>query len=291
MPFYAFMQRIGWPRSYRGKILAICFLGTHVPLVALLVWLAGDGRLLENLPVLLVVLVATLIGTAATLAGLAAMLVPIRLATAALDDYGAERALPDLPTVHGDDAGRLMASVQATIAELDMTIATLEGLSVTDPLTGLYNRRWIDDRRERLISDARRERRPLALLVIDVDRFKSFNDEHGHSMGDQVLILVADAIRDGMRTGDHAVRLGGDEFCVLLPGADREMAEGVAQRIRLATELGVENFIDREAGSITLSMGLSLLQVEDRTFDDLVKRADRQLFQAKRSGRDRLSTG
>lgn len=288
MRFYALMQRVAWPLSYRGKILAICFVGTHVPLIALLAWLIGEGRVEDDLVDILIVLVATLVGTAGALLGLAAMLAPILRATEALDAYAGTRQRPDLPTTHVDAAGRLMASVQTTIMQLDRTIETLESLSVTDPLTGLYNRRWLDDRGERLVSEARRERRSLSLLVIDVDRFKTFNDEHGHAVGDQVLILVADAIREGVRPGDHGVRLGGDEFCVLLPDADLEAAEAAARRIRLATQLGVENFIVG-SGAVTLSMGLAALGPGDRTFDGLFARADEQLLTSKRKGRNRLS--
>ncbi|NDW05840.1 GGDEF domain-containing protein [Jiella pacifica] len=288
MRFYAFMQWVGWPRSYRGKILAICFVGTHVPLIALIAWLIGKGRIEDNLAEILVVLVATLVGTAGALLGLAAMLSPILRATEALDAYAGMRRRPDLPTIHGDAAGRLMASVQTTIMQLDRTIETLESLSVTDPLTGLYNRRWLDDRGERMVSEARREKRPLSLLVIDVDRFKTFNDEHGHAVGDQVLILVADAIREGSGSGGHGVRLGGDEFCVLLPEADREAAAAAGRRIRLATELGVESFIAASA-EVTLSMGLATLGPGDRTFDGLFARADEQLLTSKRKGRNRLS--
>ncbi|MCE7027508.1 GGDEF domain-containing protein [Jiella avicenniae] len=288
MRFYAFMQRVGWPRSYRGKILAICFVGTHVPLIALIAWLIGTGPVEGGLAEILVVLAATLLGTAGALLGLSAMLSPILHATQTLDAYAETGRRPDLPTVHGDAAGRLMASVQMTLTQLDRTIETLESLSVTDPLTGLYNRRWLDDRGERIVAEARRERRPLSLLVIDVDRFKSFNDEHGHAVGDQVLILVADAIREG--AGGHGVRLGGDEFCVLLPDADRKTAEATARRIRLASELGVERFVAAFA-EVTLSMGLATLGPDDRTFDGLFSRADEQLLTAKRKGRNRLSAG
>ena len=290
MRFYALMQRVGWPRSYRGKILAICFLGTHVPLIALIAWLLSRGNVTDDLGIVLVVLVATLVGTAGALLGLAAMLAPISRATGALNAYAERRQRPDLPSNYCDSAGRLMASVQTTIMQLERSLESLENLSVTDPLTGLYNRRWLDERGERAVSDAHRDRRHFSLLVIDVDRFKTFNDEHGHAVGDQVLILVADAIREGMRGGGYGVRLGGDEFCVLLPDADREQAEATARRIRLATELGVENFIAAGSGAVTLSIGLATQGAEDRSFDGLFARADEQLLTAKRKGRNRVST-
>ncbi|MBP0616615.1 GGDEF domain-containing protein [Jiella mangrovi] len=289
MRFYAFMQRIGWPRSYLGKILTICFLGTHVPLITLAVWLVATQQFGDDLAIIVVVLMATLAGTAGALFGLYGMLVPILRATRALDLYARDRKEPELPTIYGDAAGRLMASVQRTILQLDRTIEKLESLSVTDPLTGLYNRRWIDDVGERTVAMARRKNRVVSLLVIDVDHFKVFNDQHGHSLGDQVLILVADAIRDGVRSAGEGVRLGGDEFCVLMPDVDRDAAEEIARRIRLATELGMETFLD--VGRVTLSIGVSSLQPEDMSLYDLQRRADEHLFNAKRSGRNRLSAG
>lgn len=289
MRFYALMQRVGWPRSYRGKIFAICFVGTHIPLIALIAWLLGQGSVGDDLVVLLVVLVATLVGTAGSLAGIAAMLAPVYGAAEALGAYSGRRQRPDLPSGYRDAAGRLMASVQTTIIQLDRTIETLEALSVTDPLTGLYNRRWLEECGDRAISDARRERRAFSLLVIDVDRFKSFNDEYGHATGDRVLILVADAIREGIRAGDDGVRLGGDEFCVLLPGADREGAEATARRIRFAIQLSVESFAPAGTGAVTLSIGLATLAPEDRTFEAVLARADEQLLTSKRKGRNRLS--
>ncbi len=289
MRFYVLMQRVAWPQSYRGKIFAICFVATHVPLIALVAWFLGRGNLVDNLAILIVVLVATLVGTAGAFAGLAGMLAPIHGATRALDAYADSRQRPDLPATFRDAAGRLMASVQTTIMQLDRSLETLESLSVTDPLTGLYNRRWLDERGERAAADARRDKRRFSVLVIDVDRFKTFNDEHGHAVGDQVLILVADAIREGVRVGGHGVRLGGDEFCVLLPDADRTSAEATARRIRLATELSVESFIAAGAGAVTLSIGVATQGAETRSLGDLLATADAQLLRAKRNGRHELT--
>ena len=283
------MQWIGWPQSFVGKTMAICFVGTHVPLIALVVWLAAQGRLGDDLPVLVLVLVATLVGTAGALLALYGMLAPILRTTAALEAYGRARVPPSLPTIYDDAAGQLMQSVQSTILQLDRTIVTLESLSVTDPLTGLYNRRWLDDVGERSVVDARRNARPLSLLWIDVDHFKAFNDNHGHSIGDQVLILVADAIREGVRASGQGVRVGGDEFCVFMADADQETAEAAARRIRLAIELGVNNFL--RLANVTLSIGVATLGPDDTTFTDLQKRADENLFNAKRAGRDQASAG
>ncbi|MBO0661266.1 GGDEF domain-containing protein [Jiella sp. MQZ9-1] len=234
-------------------------------------------------------MLATLFGSVITLVAVAAMLSPMTQAAAALEAYADDRSIPDLPTQYHDLAGRLMARVQSTLLELDRRIGKLEDLSTTDPLTGLYNRRWVADRAPRLISDSKAEKRLLSLLVIDVDKFKQLNDAHGHTLGDQVLILVADAIRGSIRGTDYAVRVGGDEFCVFLPRADRPSAEDAAKRIRDMTRISTRSLLD--VGAVTLSIGVATLRLEDEELDDLFNRADENLYRAKREGRDRSISG
>ncbi|MEX6506502.1 GGDEF domain-containing protein [Jiella sp. M17.18] len=286
---YIFMQRIGWPRSYVGKIIAICFVGTHVPLIALVGWTLSRGDFVSALPILGVALAATLVGTGLTIAGVAGMLQPIAATTEALDRYAAERQRPDLPSAYDDVAGRLMASVQSTVLDLDRTLGDLEAQTVTDPLTGLNNRRWLHAIGADMVEDARTGGGDLSLLVIDVDGFKQLNDTYGHISGDRALIVVADAIRSSVRDGDEAVRIGGDEFCVLLPDADREAAAEIGRRIRETARRSVDDFLG--AGALTLSVGAATLARSDRVFEDLYRRADERLYQAKSDGRDRLVLG
>nr|WP_255618134.1 GGDEF domain-containing protein [Aurantimonas sp. VKM B-3413] len=286
---YAFMQGVGWPKSYVGKILAICFVGTHVPLVSIVLWLVLRGEMRDSLPILGVALVATLIGTALTFAGVAGMLAPVVQSTAALDGYSAERRRPALPTNYRDAAGRLMASVQSTVLSLDETVGELQSRATTDPLTGLRNRHWLSDQGVKMVEAAKRRGEAMSLLVIDIDRFKSLNDMHGHLFGDQALIIVADALRESVRRVDQAVRMGGDEFCVLLPGTEAALASEIAERIRQAARLSVDRLLGPDV--LTLSIGLSELGASDTGFVDLYSRADGNLYRAKARGRDQLVVG
>jgi methyl-accepting chemotaxis protein len=145
---YASLARIGFPKSYSGKIMLVVFAGTHLPLVVLVLYLllASSGGLGTHPGVLAALLIATLLGFVATLFALRALLAPVRLASSSLEAYLDERRKPELPTGFSDEAGRLMADVQHALDHLDSTIRLLEGLSGTDHLTGLPNRRKGEER-------------------------------------------------------------------------------------------------------------------------------------------------
>jgi hypothetical protein len=140
---YASLARIGFPKSFSGKIMLVVFAGTHLPLVVLVLYLllVWPGGLRTHLVVLVALLIATLLGFVATLFALRALLAPLRLASSSLEAYLHELRKPELPTGFSDEAGRLMADVQQAVDHLDTTIRSLEGLSGTDHLTGLPNRR------------------------------------------------------------------------------------------------------------------------------------------------------
>jgi hypothetical protein len=192
---YASLARIGFPKSYSGKIMLVVFAGTQLPLVVLVLYLllASPGGLGTHSGVLAALLIATLLGFVATLFALGALLVPVRLASSSLTAYLDERRKPELPIGFSDEAGRLMADVQHALDHLDSTIRSLEGLSGTDHLTGLPNRR---EGEERLAQDLARAKRGGAILTVavgDVDNFKVINDAHGHQAGDVCLRHVARA--------------------------------------------------------------------------------------------------
>jgi methyl-accepting chemotaxis protein len=155
---YASLARIGFPKSYSAKIMLVLFAGTYLPLVVLVLYLllASPGGLGTHLDVLAALLIATLLGFVATLFALRALLAPVRLASSSLKAYLHERRKPELPTGFSDEAGKLMANVQHALDHLDSTIRSLEGLSGTDHLTGLPNRR---EGEERLAEDHARAKR------------------------------------------------------------------------------------------------------------------------------------
>jgi len=155
-----------------------------------------------------------------------------------------------------------------------------------DSLTGLYNRRFVMTQLGALISGARRHGRPLSVAMIDVDRFKSFNDRYGHAMGDRVLQAVAAALHDRMRAEDYLGRLGGEEFLALLPDTDEDAAGPMAERLRTTVD-AVRVPTSGGMLSVTVSLGWATWEA-DEDVDSLVHRADEALYRAKQAGRDRV---
>ena len=192
-----------------------------------------------------------------------------------------------------DDAGAMIAAVETL---RDLTVekqrqVELESLAALDGLTGLLNRRSFDERLAMEVRRAHRAEDPLALLMIDVDDFKPYNDAHGHQIGDACLRRVALAIRGALsRAGDIAARYGGDEFSVILPGADRVGALQVAEHIRQrVADLYIANPFSAISQSLTLSIGGCATQGFDGSAERLVALSDAELYRAKRSGRNRTS--
>lgn len=163
-------------------------------------------------------------------------------------------------------------------------------MAITDALTGLYNRRYMESHLATLVEQATGRAKPLAVLVLDIDYFKSVNDTYGHEAGDDVLREFATRVRKSIRGIDLACRLGGEEFVVVMPETDLAVAGLVAERIR--RRIAGEPFvIDRGARTIdvTLSIGLAALNGPDDSAAKILKRADQALYRAKREGRNRVA--
>ncbi len=163
-----------------------------------------------------------------------------------------------------------------------------EESATTDGLTGLLNRRSFDERLTELTGVATRHREPLALLMLDIDRFKAVNDEFGHPAGDAALRFIADRIRHVLRNGDLAFRYGGEEFAVLLRKCDAIGGLGVFDRLK--DELRKQPVdLGRAARNITVSGGLATMEASNSfAAGGLVARADAALYEAKHGGRDRV---
>lgn len=164
----------------------------------------------------------------------------------------------------------------------------LEAQSRTDPLTGLLNRRALDQIGTEAIEAARRQSSVLSLIVLDLDRFKSINDEHGHDGGDTALHHAARCLRDNLRDVDHIARLGGEEFVAVLPGTTHDHAAEIAEnlRYRLAS-LSVEH-LSQEI-RLSASFGVATMLPTDTTWLEILRRGDRALYLAKEQGRDRVA--
>jgi diguanylate cyclase (GGDEF)-like protein len=155
--------------------------------------------------------------------------------------------------------------------------------SVIDPLTGMLNRNALQTRIAELVQQATILREPVALIVGDLDNFKAINDGHGHAAGDVVLKDVAYRMRKSLRAYDLAYRLGGEEFLIVLPGADSVQAAEVAEALRSAI---ADNPI---AGlMVTISFGVSASEPGEFAYDDIFAEADLALYRSKQDGRNRV---
>jgi diguanylate cyclase (GGDEF)-like protein len=156
-----------------------------------------------------------------------------------------------------------------------------------DPLTGMRNRLSLQEHAEIEMLRASRSRQALSIILFDLDHFKQINDRHGHQAGDAALKAVADCVRTVMRSSDQAFRFGGEEFLVLLPGAAASQAAAVAERFR--TELArIEIELEACTLRLTASFGVVEWRAGEESWDDLVRRADQALYQAKHGGRDQV---
>ncbi len=162
----------------------------------------------------------------------------------------------------------------------------LKQMALTDPLTGLSNRRSIEPQLEGEVSRARRHRVPLSILLADLDHFKKVNDSHGHSVGDEVLREIARRIEATLRREDRAARWGGEEFLILLPETNMAQARIVAEKIRHAIDEAPIT-CDKVRIGMTISLGIADWH-EDASTDELIQRADLALYQAKSEGRNRV---
>jgi diguanylate cyclase (GGDEF)-like protein len=159
----------------------------------------------------------------------------------------------------------------------------LAQLATQDQLTGVLNARAFADRLSQELDRNRRYPRPLALLYMDLDNFKIINDTHGHQTGDAVLRLVAEAMRSSVRHSDVVGRLGGDEFAVIMPETDAQLADAAATR--LAASL---RNVFRGTPNVTASIGVVSCTATDASTDDLIRRADQAMYDAKKAGKDRV---
>ena len=163
----------------------------------------------------------------------------------------------------------------------------LETLSRTDPLTGLLNRRSLEDCLAEEYSRFTRHYTKFSVLLLDIDHFKSINDQYGHSTGDRVLKMLADSCTDNLRKHDVVARYGGEEFCVILPYTDGEQAAVLAEKLRTGISAKALKVGD-SAVRVTASIGLSEVRATDKNPGEILERADAALYQAMQTGRDRV---
>ena len=187
--------------------------------------------------------------------------------------------------------------IQAVAEQLSLAIVnlqlreTLRVQSLRDPLTGLYNRRYLEENLQRELLRCQRRKLPLSVLMLDVDHFKRFNDEHGHAAGDALLARIGQLLLDLVRNEDIACRYGGEEFTIVLPEADTETALQRAEQIRAAIGSATILHLRQSFGPATCSIGLATSQGDRETPQQLLQIADAALYRAKAEGRDRVVDG
>jgi diguanylate cyclase (GGDEF)-like protein len=180
--------------------------------------------------------------------------------------------------------GEVLLNAAPAIANL-RHLAIAETRAATDALTGLPNRRTVDDEVKRMVARAGRTGRTLAAAMLDIDHFKRVNDTYGHDRGDELLAGVADEIASSIRGGDFVGRYGGEEFVLLLPDTDRAGAAHKAEELRQSI---AELSLPGPGTSVTISVGVAIMPDDAIDSEQLIRAADRALYLAKSLGRNRV---
>ncbi|MGD8836590.1 MAG: EAL domain-containing protein [Desulfobacteraceae bacterium] len=181
------------------------------------------------------------------------------------------------------ELNHMLDKLQLANQEIQEKSKELETLATRDPLTFCLNRRSLTENFNRLFAQAKAQDRHLSCLMVDIDFFKSVNDNYGHAVGDEVIKAVADVLKSCTRESDLVSRYGGEEFCVVLPMLPLENVVKIAERIRKTVEKGSCSGVN-----VTVSLGVSSLESNANTSDELVNQADKALYAAKKSGRNRV---
>jgi diguanylate cyclase (GGDEF)-like protein len=195
------------------------------------------------------------------------------------------------------DSCRRLAESTASQVALTLTNVklqeTLRGQAIRDPLTGLFNRRYLEESLERELRRAARDRKPLGVIMMDIDHFKPFNDAHGHELGDLLLAALGNFLRAQVREQDIVCRYGGEEFTIILPEASLEATLQRAQKIRDGVRRVAVPSERGPVGSLTVSLGVAAYPDHGSTSRALLSAADAALYRAKEQGRDRpaIATG
>ena len=262
-----------FPRHYTIRMFLLCFLAVHMPLLAFLGFEVTRGA--WHWQTFAVLLGATVVGSAFAIAALAGLLVPVAVATRGLRALRDGQQMQDIPAGGPDMAGELLESVAHALRSTSARLDELKGLALTDPLTGLLNRRGFVEQLEQLPTGAG------TLALLDGDRFKQVNDRLGHAEGDRVLRALADRLRDRLRKQDMAARWGGDEFVILLRDTDEQEARAIVKRVQLS--LRRRSIARLDGRPVNFSVGFAPLSGKTmEAVTEAVKAADAEMYATKR---------
>jgi diguanylate cyclase (GGDEF)-like protein len=242
----------------------------------------GQAIRLRNLALLVIGILLVVIAVVAYwLAALIAR--PLARLTSAAAKVSAGDLSVGLPTGGGGEVGYLTQVFNTMVESLRKHHDELERLSTTDTLTGLSNRRHLMNLLKQEIERAKRAGKPFSILMLDVDHFKKYNDDHGHQAGDEVLARIGTVLRNSIRPYDCAARYGGEEFLVMLSATSLDRAKESAERI--LKQVRAERF---EGGLVTISIGVAEYPSQGDTAKSVIGQADAALYEAKRAGRDQV---
>ncbi len=191
-----------------------------------------------------------------------------------------ERAKAELEAIN--------AQLSNKVREVESLQSALQEQAVSDFLTGLFNRRHLNDVLPSMVALAERDQQPLAVVIIDLDRFKSVNDQHGHLAGDQMLAAFGDLLSERLRKSDVACRYGGEEFCLLLPHTDAHAARRKVSTLLRLWRNAVFSFTTGAVRENSFSAGIADTQLVSDSVEALLKSADDCVLEAKRNGRGRI---
>ena len=186
-------------------------------------------------------------------------------------------------------AQTLSEQLGLAIANLNLR-ETLHRQSIRDPLTGLFNRRYLQESFEQAIARSQRTKEPIGVILLDIDHFKSFNDTYGHEFGDQVLQRISDLLTRHCRASDVPCRYGGEEMMLLLPGCSLDITSDRAEALRVAITQEALHYQGQTISSISASFGVAAFPQQGTTASAVIQSADAALYRAKAAGRNCVIT-
>lgn len=186
-----------------------------------------------------------------------------------------------------DELSHIARAIDEAAEGVERLLNLLREQTIHDPLTSLYNRRFLDESLKRELGKAERAGKPVGVIMIDIDYFKKINDTHGHHTGDAVLVAVAKSLLENVRTGDIVCRFGGEEFAILLPGANLNITKGRAEALRGIVEGVKFPDLGKTIGPVTISLGAAVFPEHGSDAATLLQSADGALYSAKAAGRNR----
>jgi diguanylate cyclase (GGDEF)-like protein len=286
--FYSLISRLSFPKSYSGKVILLIHFGISLPMLFMVVYLLTlfSPTFIFKLQTLSPILIVLILGSVVTLYAVRSLVSPLTLVSHTLNQYVHEKRVPNLPTHFTDEVGRLMKDVQFTVSHIDDLIQSLEKASMTDYLTGTYNRHSGEKRLKEDISRVKRGGGTISLAILDIDDFKSVNDEYGHHTGDICLMHLVTIIKSSIREGDLLVRWGGDEFVLILFNSDLQSSGKILERICVAIR---EQAVESPQGRIHLTLSAGMCQYNGSDgVEVFFKKADSALLLAKRLGKSQV---